>query len=73
MPSLARRTRALYASRCESSDDIMAYADEPLADEEWIKKYEAGNEENKRLEPELQARLAEVSLNLSLTAGYSAL
>ena len=48
---------ALYASRCESSDDIMAYADEPLADEEWLKKYEAENEKNKRLEQEFQARL----------------
>ena len=28
--------RALYASRWESSDDIMANADEPLADEEWL-------------------------------------
>ena len=33
-----------------------------LADEELLKKYEAENEENKRLEQELQARLAEVSL-----------
>ena len=47
---------ALYASRCESSDDRMAY--EPLADEEWLKKYEAENEENKRLEQELQTRLS---------------
>ena len=35
----------------------MAYADERLADEEWLKKYEAENEENKRLEQEFQARL----------------
>ena len=49
--------RYLYASHCESTEDIMAYADEPLADEEWLKKYEAENEENKRLEQELQARL----------------
>ena len=49
--------RDLYASHCESTEDIMAYADEPLADEEWLKKYEAENEENKRLEQELQARL----------------
>ena len=48
---------ALYASRCESSDDTMAYPDELLADEEWLKKNEAENEENKRLEQELQARL----------------
>ncbi|XP_029183407.2 uncharacterized protein LOC114951365 [Acropora millepora] len=49
--------RYLYASHCESTEDLMAYADEPLADEEWLKKYEAENEENKRLEQELQARL----------------
>ena len=47
----------LQASRCESSDKIMAYADEPLADEDWLKKYEAENEENKRLEEELRKRL----------------
>ena len=44
-------------SRCESSDEIMAYADEPLAAEDWLKKYEAENEENKRLEEVLQKRL----------------
>ena len=40
--------RELYASHCESTEDIMAYADEPLADEEWLKKYEAENEKNKQ-------------------------
>ena len=49
--------RDLYASPCENTEDIMAYADEPLADEERLKKYEAENEENKWLEQELQARL----------------
>ena len=43
-------------SHCESSED-MAYADEPLADEEWLKNYEKKEEENKRLEQEHQARL----------------
>ena len=38
----------LYASHCESTEDLMAYADEP-----WLKKYEAENEKNKRLEQEL--------------------
>ena len=47
----------LYASHCESTEDIMAYAEEPLADEEWLKKYQAANKENKQLEQELQARL----------------
>ena len=49
--------RYLYASHCESTEDIMAYTDEPLADEEWLKKYEGENEKNKRLEQELQAIL----------------
>ena len=40
--------RDLYASHCESKEDIMAYTDEPLADKEWLKKYEAENEENKQ-------------------------
>ena len=47
----------------------MAYADEPLADEEFLKKYEAENEKNKRLEQELQARPAEVSLESAVTGG----
>ena len=40
------------ASRCESSDEIMAYADEPLTDEDWLKRYVAESQENKRLEEE---------------------
>ena len=52
-----KNERDLYASHCESTEDIMAYAEEPLADEEWLKKYQAASEENKRLEQELQARL----------------
>lgn len=43
-------------SPCESTDD-MACADEPLADEEWLKRYEEEKEEDKRLELKLQARL----------------
>ena len=44
-------------SRCESSDEIMAYADERLADKDWLKKYEEENKENKWLEKELWKRL----------------
>ena len=50
-------TLYMYASRCESSEDIMAYADEPLAGEEWLKKHEAESGENKQFEQELLARL----------------
>ena len=40
-----------------SREEIHAYADEPLADEEWLKNYEREGEENKKLEQALQARL----------------
>ena len=40
-----------------SREEIHAYADEPLADEEWLKNYEREEEENKKLEQALQARL----------------
>ena len=53
----------LYASHCESTEDIMAYADEPLADKEWLKKYEAENEENKRLEQEFPCHSPSVWLH----------
>ena len=55
--------RDLYASHCESTEDIMAYADEPLADNEWLKKYEAENEENKRLEQEFPCHSPSVWLH----------
>ena len=34
-----------------SCEEILPYADEPLADEEWLKKYKREEEENKKLEP----------------------
>lgn len=43
--------------RSESSGEI-AYADEPLADEEWLKRYEKEKKENERLEKELWDRLS---------------
>jgi len=55
--------RDLYASHCESTEDIMAYADGPLADEEWLKKYDAENEENKRLEQEFPCHSPSVWLH----------
>ena len=41
---------------CESLENDIAYVDEPLADEEWLKKYEEVDETNK-LEQELRKRL----------------
>ena len=35
----------------------IAYADEPLADEEWLKKYEEEDDETNKLEQELRKRL----------------
>ena len=42
---------------CESLENDMAYADEPLADEEWLKKYEEEVDETNKLEQELRERL----------------
>ena len=42
---------------CESLENDIAYADEPLADEEWIKKYEEEVVETYKLEHELRERL----------------
>lgn len=42
--------------RSESSGEI-AYADEPLADKEWLKRYKEGKKENERLEKELREGL----------------
>ena len=42
---------------CESLENDIAYADEPLADEEWIKKYEEEVVETNKLERELRERL----------------
>ena len=42
---------------CESSENDIAYADEPLADEEWMKKYEEEVDETNKLEQELRERL----------------
>ena len=42
---------------CESLENDMAYAAEPLADEEWLKKYEEEVDETNKLEQELRERL----------------
>lgn len=44
-------------SASNESCDEMAYADEPLADEEWLKKYSEEVKENEELERMLQKRL----------------
>ena len=41
----------------ESLKNDIAYADEPLADEEWLKVYEEEVGETKKLEQELRERL----------------
>ena len=42
---------------CESLENDIAYADEPLADEERLKKYEEEVDETNKLEQELRERL----------------
>ena len=42
---------------CESLENDIAYADEPLADEEWLKKYKEEVDETNKLEEELRERL----------------
>ena len=41
----------------DSNDDDVAYTDEPLADAEWIKKYQEKMKANKELEQSLEDRL----------------
>ena len=42
----------------ENEDDSLEpYTDEPLADEEWLARYQQKQEENKKLESELKKRL----------------
>ena len=41
-----------------STDDTLEpYADEPIADEEWLKKYRKEQEEKRQLEEDLTKRL----------------
>ena len=42
----------------ENEDDSLEpYTDEPLADEEWLARYQQKQEENKKLESELKKHL----------------
>ena len=52
--SWRRWARVAYRS---ISMALYAYADEPHVDEEWLKKYEKEEEEDKKLEEAVQARL----------------
>ena len=46
-----------HVQKSHVSEDELGYADEPLADEEWLVNYEREEEENRELEERLQARL----------------
>ena len=51
-------SRSMLSQSEESLDSCdMAYADEPLADEEWIEQYEKEVKENEELERMLEKRL----------------
>ena len=51
-------SRSMVSQSEESLDSCdMAYADEPLADEEWIEQYEKEVKENEELERMLEKRL----------------
>ena len=41
---------------CESLKNDIAYADEPVADEEWLKMYEEEVDETNKLEQELTGK-----------------
>ena len=41
----------------EDDDTLEPYTDEPIADEEWLKRYRKEQEEKRRLEEDLMKRL----------------
>ena len=41
------------SNTCEDDDTLEPYADEPIADEEWLKRYRKEHEEKRRLEEDL--------------------
>ena len=43
--------------RVKDDDTLEPYADEPIADEEWLKRYRKEQEEKRRLEEDLTKRL----------------
>ena len=45
------------SNTCEDDDTLEPYADEPIADEEWLKRYRKEQEEKRRLEEDLTKRL----------------
>ena len=49
---------------CESLKNDIAYADEPLADEEWLKMYEEEVDETNKLEQELRERLDRMKIEV---------
>ena len=47
-------TKQLIKYTCEDDDTFEPYADEPIADEEWLKRYRKEQEEKRRLEEDLR-------------------
>ena len=45
------------SNTCEDDETLEPYADEPIADEEWLKRYRKEQEEKRRLEENLTKRL----------------
>ena len=45
------------SNTCEDDDTLEPYADEPIVDEEWLKRYRKEQEEKRRLEEDLTKRL----------------
>ena len=44
------------SNTCEDDDTFEPYAEEPTADEEWLKRYHKKQEEKRRLEEDLTKR-----------------
>ena len=45
------------SNTCEDDDTLEPYADEPIANEEWLKRYRKEQEEKRRLEEDLTKHL----------------
>ena len=45
------------SNTCEDDDTLEPYADEPIADKEWLKRYRKEQEEKRRHEEDLTKRL----------------
>ena len=54
---MASAKQVRSSNTCEDDDTLEPYADEPIADEEWLKRYRKEQEEKRRLEEDLTKRL----------------